>query len=55
MKVIADNHPHVVGIRDVESAHKFQEKLQLARRIVVVGNGGIAIEIVSVLYTKSTL
>ena len=46
VKVIAEDHPLVLGIRDVESVQKFQEKLKSARRIMVVGNGGIATEIV---------
>jgi len=48
VKVIVADHPLVLGIRDVESVQKFQEKLKNARRIMVVGNGGIATEIVCV-------
>ncbi|KAH3734595.1 pyridine nucleotide-disulfide oxidoreductase domain-containing protein 1-like [Dreissena polymorpha] len=44
-KVIADN-PHVLGIRDTESVQAFQRRLHNARRIIVVGNGGIATELV---------
>ena len=36
----------MLGVRDVDSAQVLQEKLQDARRIVVVGNGGIATEMV---------
>uniref|UniRef100_A0A5S6QA76 Pyridine nucleotide-disulfide oxidoreductase domain-containing protein 1 n=1 Tax=Trichuris muris TaxID=70415 RepID=A0A5S6QA76_TRIMR len=44
-KIIAD-HPNVIGIRDTESVEEFGTRLKNARRIVVVGNGGIATEIV---------
>ena len=53
--MIARNHPLVLGIRDMESACKFQEKLQQARRIVVVGNGGIATEIVLVSFLSNKI
>ena len=46
IQLIAEGHPHVVGIRDVESVREFQSRLQHARRIMVVGNGGIATEMV---------
>ncbi|CAI7993479.1 Pyridine nucleotide-disulfide oxidoreductase domain-containing protein 1 [Geodia barretti] len=45
-KLIAEGHPRVIGIRDTESVEDFQRKLEDARRIVVVGNGGIATELV---------
>ncbi|XP_064628146.1 pyridine nucleotide-disulfide oxidoreductase domain-containing protein 1-like [Lineus longissimus] len=45
-KVIAKDNPYVLGIRDTESIEEFQKKLVDARRVVVVGNGGIATEIV---------
>ncbi|KAL5010043.1 hypothetical protein ScPMuIL_012348 [Solemya velum] len=45
-KVIAEGNPYVLGIRDTESAKQFQKKLKAARRVVVVGNGGIATELV---------
>jgi NAD(P)H-nitrite reductase large subunit len=45
-KLIAEGHPRVIGIRDTESMEDFQRKLEDARRIVVVGNGGIATELV---------
>lgn len=37
---------HVLSIRDTESVKKLQQKLKGARRTVVVGNGGIATELV---------
>ncbi|CAI9736659.1 nucleotide-disulfide oxidoreductase domain-containing 1-like [Octopus vulgaris] len=44
-KVIADS-PYVLGIRDTESVQTFQEKLSSARRVIIIGNGGIATELV---------
>lgn len=47
-KLISDSSKskRVLGIRDTESVHEFQEKLKTGRRMVIVGNGGIASEIV---------
>ncbi|KAK3880324.1 hypothetical protein Pcinc_015203 [Petrolisthes cinctipes] len=45
-KIIAPNSPHVVWIRDTESAQQFQARIQNAKRILIVGNGGIATEMV---------
>ena len=45
-KLVADDNPSVVGIRDVESVVAFQRKLSSARRVCVVGNGGISLELV---------
>jgi len=42
---------YVVGIRDNESVRDFQGRLSGARRIVIVGNGGIATEMVYELQT----
>lgn len=36
----------ILGIRDTDSVNDFQEKLKDGRRMVIVGNGGIASEIV---------
>ncbi|KAM3968157.1 pyridine nucleotide-disulfide oxidoreductase domain 1 [Aphomia sociella] len=36
----------ILGIRDTESVQEFQAKLMSGRRMVIVGNGGIASEIV---------
>lgn len=41
----ADN-PLVIGIRDTESVLEFQKRIKNSKRIVIVGNGGIASEIV---------
>uniref|UniRef100_H3BZS4 FAD/NAD(P)-binding domain-containing protein n=1 Tax=Tetraodon nigroviridis TaxID=99883 RepID=H3BZS4_TETNG len=34
------------GIRDTDSAQEFQKRLAASKRIIVVGNGGIALELV---------
>ncbi|PSN43440.1 Pyridine nucleotide-disulfide oxidoreductase domain-containing protein 1, partial [Blattella germanica] len=43
---LIESSPFVLGIRDTESVKEFQARIQSARRIVVVGNGGIATELV---------
>ncbi|XP_056281370.1 pyridine nucleotide-disulfide oxidoreductase domain-containing protein 1 [Pseudoliparis swirei] len=45
-KLLNWDSPHVLGIRDTDSAQDLQKKLSRAKRIVVVGNGGIALELV---------
>ena len=44
--VIEVANPFILGIRDTESVRNFQEKLLGSKRIAVVGNGGIATEVV---------
>lgn len=44
-KLFTDD-PYVLGIRDTDSAQEFQRRLSKAKRIVVIGNGGIALELV---------
>jgi pyridine nucleotide-disulfide oxidoreductase domain-containing protein 1 len=44
-KLIDDNNEYVLGIRDTQTVFNFQTKLQKARQIVIVGNGGIATEL----------
>lgn len=39
-------HPLVISIRDTETLEKLNEKMKNARRVVVIGNGGIATEVV---------
>ena len=36
----------IIGIRDVDSVAELQKQLKNADRILVVGNGGIALELV---------
>lgn len=45
-KMIATDCDHVFGIRDIDSAKQLEEKLKDAKRIMVVGNGGIATELI---------
>ncbi|XP_074643030.1 pyridine nucleotide-disulfide oxidoreductase domain-containing protein 1-like [Tubulanus polymorphus] len=45
-KIVVEDNPYVLGIRDTESVRTFQRKLTDARRVVIVGNGGIATELV---------
>ncbi|XP_005998922.1 pyridine nucleotide-disulfide oxidoreductase domain-containing protein 1 [Latimeria chalumnae] len=45
-KLIVQDNPYVLGIRDTDSAEEFQRRLAKARRIAVIGNGGIALELV---------
>lgn len=42
----ASECPYVLGIRDTESVRAFQGRLAGARRVLIVGNGGIATEMV---------
>ena len=39
-------HPAVIGIRDGQSVDELLRRLGSARRVVIVGNGGIASELV---------
>lgn len=39
-------HQRILGIRDTESINSFQERLKNGRRMLVIGNGGIASEII---------
>ncbi|XP_062863038.1 pyridine nucleotide-disulfide oxidoreductase domain-containing protein 1 [Trichomycterus rosablanca] len=45
-KLLIRDNPHILGIRDTDSAQEFQKHLAKAKRMVVVGNGGIALELV---------
>ncbi|KAJ8680906.1 hypothetical protein QAD02_016693 [Eretmocerus hayati] len=45
-KVIFENNDRVLGIRDTESVETFLKKLKGSKKIIVVGNGGIATELV---------
>ena len=40
------NNANVLTIRDTDTVKKFQEKLSHAKRVIIVGNGGIALELV---------
>uniref|UniRef100_A0A8C4WU35 Pyridine nucleotide-disulphide oxidoreductase domain 1 n=1 Tax=Eptatretus burgeri TaxID=7764 RepID=A0A8C4WU35_EPTBU len=45
-KLLAKGNPFVLGIRDTDSVQELQKRLVGSRRIVVAGNGGIALELV---------
>lgn len=45
-KTIFPENEHVIGLRDTTSATELDMKLAQAQRIIVVGNGGIATELV---------
>ncbi|CAH2229708.1 jg2258 [Pararge aegeria aegeria] len=47
-KLISDSNKcqRILGIRDTESVKEFQDKLKNGRKMLIVGNGGIASEIV---------
>lgn len=44
-------HPNIIGLRDIQSVDELSLRLKSAKRVVIVGNGGIALELV---YTVST-
>lgn len=39
------NSPHVTVLRDTDSVEELAARLASARRVIVVGNGGIALEL----------
>eukprot|EP00095_Tigriopus_kingsejongensis_P008606 maker-scaffold460_size165339-snap-gene-0.29 protein:Tk08606 transcript:maker-scaffold460_size165339-snap-gene-0.29-mRNA-1 annotation:"hypothetical protein DAPPUDRAFT_304656" len=45
-KLVSGHNEFVLGIRDTESVQIFQERLKGASRVAIVGNGGIATELV---------
>ncbi|CAF0938146.1 unnamed protein product [Rotaria sp. Silwood1] len=45
-KLLSNTNPYVCAIRDTETVESFQKKLASAKQIVIVGNGGIATELV---------
>ena len=47
-KLIKFKDENIIGIRDLDSVAVLQQRLKNARRVVVVGNGGIALELVYV-------
>lgn len=40
------SHPKILGLRDTQSVEDFITKLRDAKTVCVVGNGGIALELV---------
>jgi hypothetical protein len=49
------DHPHVIGIRDTQSVIALAARLSSARRVLIIGNGGIALELVHALHRSPTL
>lgn len=43
--------PYILSIRDTESVSTLSERLKHSRRMMIVGNGGIALELVYALHT----
>jgi pyruvate/2-oxoglutarate dehydrogenase complex dihydrolipoamide dehydrogenase (E3) component len=39
-------HDNIIGIRDIDSVEILTKKLETARNVAIVGNGGIALELV---------
>ena len=50
-KLIA-NHPNVIGLRDQHSVEELLGRLRTAGRVAVVGNGGIALELIHEVPTR---
>lgn len=44
--IIDNNCPYVIGIRDTNTVAEMECRLQNAKKVVIVGNGGIALELV---------
>ncbi|KAG8190665.1 hypothetical protein JTE90_001274 [Oedothorax gibbosus] len=44
--VIAKENSFILGIRDTETVQEFQKKLSNSKKVLIVGNGGIATELV---------
>lgn len=41
-----NKNPNIIGIRDTESVEKFSNKIKNAKKIIIIGNGGIATELI---------
>ena len=54
---IIPNHPNVIRLRDMESVDDLLKRLSSAsaRRVAVVGNGGIALELMHVVSVVSLI
>lgn len=47
--LILPQHPRIIGLRDMETVDVLCKRLASSRRVVVVGNGGIALELIHAL------
>lgn len=45
-KLIYTNDEHIVGIRDTDSVKELQRRIAASKKVVIIGNGGIATELV---------
>eukprot|EP00698_Gefionella_okellyi_P001713 TRINITY_DN11582_c0_g1_i1.p1 TRINITY_DN11582_c0_g1~~TRINITY_DN11582_c0_g1_i1.p1 ORF type:complete len:483 (+),score=71.67 TRINITY_DN11582_c0_g1_i1:70-1518(+) len=45
-RLIDTVHPEVLGIRDTDTVEDYKRRLDRARRAIVIGNGGIAMELI---------
>lgn len=45
-QINVDNREFILGLRDTESVVEFEKRIQNSRKIVIVGNGGIASDLV---------
>lgn len=43
---LISSHPNIIGLRDQHSVEDLLARLRAARKVVVVGNGGIALELI---------
>lgn len=40
------NNPFILSLRDTDNAKDFKRKLSTAKKVIIIGNGGIALELV---------
>lgn len=45
-KLLHFDSPHIIGLRDTDSAINLKEKLATSKKVCIVGNGGIATELI---------
>ena len=43
------NNPNVIGIRDIQTVEDLMNRVITARKVIVIGNGGIALEVIHAL------
>lgn len=48
-KLLMYNHPRVIALRDLESVEDLANRIESGKNIAVVGNGGIALELIHTL------
>lgn len=45
-KTVLRDHPLVIGLRDAQTVEDLVRRLSNARSVAIVGNGGIALELI---------